>query len=191
MEELPPIQNIQIAPGKVLVVDPQDVQYLLRRINVPGFTLELALTTMTLVAKQEELQNQWVKLGEALKEAFGGDKVKFKAHDDDIQNLIKLAMPQRKRDLLSGAIEIPQKVKGVEDSPLNARNREDRRKAMSFVNNVHARLLKYAFPPEPFLGTSADRKRKGSFRPRVPSPFSALTSLTPLPFLQPKRRKRR
>ena len=179
--------TLQIVPGKVLQVNPKDVLEVLRVINVPGFTLELAVKCMSTVAKEDEMQHQWVKLGEELKEAFGNDKVKFKAHDDDIQNLIKLALPQRKRDLLSGAIAVPPKVKGVEDSHLNAKNREDRRKAQSFVANTWARVVKYAFPPAPFLGTSADRKRKGAFRHASPlSPLPCLTrppSPPPSPFL--------
>ena len=135
MDEPPALEHLtlQIAPGKTLQVNPQDVNEVLRVINVPGFTLELAVQCMTMVATEDELQNQWVKLGEKLRAAFNGDKVKFKAHDDDIQNLIKLSLPQRKRDLLSGAIAVPPKIKGLDDSQLVARNREDKRKAMTFV----------------------------------------------------------
>ena len=85
--------TLQIAPGKTLQVDPKQVNEVLRVINVPGFTLELAVKCMTTVAKEDEMQHQWVKLGEELKAAFGGDKVKFKAHDDDIQRLIKWSLP--------------------------------------------------------------------------------------------------
>jgi hypothetical protein len=177
-EPLP--ERIQIGPGKILDVYNEDLLPIVASVNtgmtktkgapVSGFTRDLAVEIMTLARRDEERQTSWVSLGAKLRDAFADDKALLMAHSDAIQRLIIFSMSDRKRQLLTGDISIPEKVRGVEDTPMVAKDREDKKKAQSFVANTWARVVKYAFPPPPVTGNAADRKRKGTFCPLPPPP---------------------
>ena len=95
-----------------------------------------------------------MEFGVRLKAAINDDKQLFNEHDDNIQNLVKLALPQRKRDRLSGAIVVPQKDQRASTSPPWLPRGPGERTGAAIWRPSHARghfCIKTFFTSAPFL----------------------------------------